>query len=105
LIRALAVPGVRWPREYREMLMQEPLEILSEADFVAEREASVVRQKEVEAADTSRLRRFWRSRLKTKRKRPHRCGQNIISEFRDDDNKCASFIYSDAHSVEEFSLF
>ena len=34
------------------MLIQEPLEILSESDFVAEREASVVRQKEVEAADT-----------------------------------------------------
>ncbi|MDX7421108.1 glutamate--cysteine ligase, partial [Klebsiella pneumoniae] len=30
--------------EYREMLMQEPLEILSEADFVAERDASLVRQ-------------------------------------------------------------
>ena len=38
--------------EYREMLRQEPLEILSEAEFVAEREASLVRQKEVEAADT-----------------------------------------------------
>ncbi len=38
--------------EYREMLMREPLEILSEADFVAERDASVMRQKEVEAADT-----------------------------------------------------
>jgi glutamate--cysteine ligase len=54
--------------EYREMLRQEPLEILSEADFVAEREASVVRQKEVEAADTSRLRRFWRSTPEQKKK-------------------------------------
>ena len=44
--------------EYREMLIQEPLEILSEADFVAEREASVVRQKEVEAADTESFEAF-----------------------------------------------
>ncbi|MBS7036778.1 MAG: glutamate--cysteine ligase, partial [Bifidobacterium sp.] len=44
--------------EYREMLIQEPLEILSESDFVAEREASVVRQKEVEAADTESCEAF-----------------------------------------------
>ena len=44
--------------EYREMLKQEPLEILSEADFVAERDASVVRQKEVEAADTESFEAF-----------------------------------------------
>ncbi|MGX5101180.1 glutamate--cysteine ligase [Enterobacter cloacae] len=44
--------------EYREMLMHEPLAILSEADFVAEREASVVRQKEVEAADTESFETF-----------------------------------------------
>lgn len=37
---------------YRTMLREEPLEILSEADFVAEREASVQRQKKVEAADS-----------------------------------------------------
>ena len=44
--------------EYREMLMQEPLEILREADFEAERDASVVRQKEVEAADTESFEAF-----------------------------------------------
>ncbi|WP_010434384.1 glutamate--cysteine ligase [Enterobacter mori] len=44
--------------EYREMLMQEPLEVLSEADFVAERDASVLRQKEVEAADTESFEAF-----------------------------------------------
>ena len=44
--------------EYREMLMQEPLEVLSEADFAAERDASVVRQKEVEAADTESFEAF-----------------------------------------------
>ena len=44
--------------EYREMLLQEPLEVLSEADFVAERDASVVRQKEVEAADTESFEAF-----------------------------------------------
>ncbi|RYA67334.1 glutamate--cysteine ligase, partial [Enterobacter cloacae complex sp. 2DZ2F16B1] len=37
---------------YRTMLREEPLEILSEADFAAEREASVQRQKKVEAADS-----------------------------------------------------
>ena len=44
--------------EYREMLMHEPLEVLSEADFVAERDASVVRQKEIEAADTESFEAF-----------------------------------------------
>ena len=44
--------------EYREMLMQEPLEILREADFEAERDASVVRQKEVEAADIESFEAF-----------------------------------------------
>lgn len=38
--------------QYRDMLQQEPLEVLSEEDFVAEREASIARQREVEAADT-----------------------------------------------------
>ena len=37
---------------YRTLLREEPLEILSEADFAAEREASVQRQKKVEAADS-----------------------------------------------------
>jgi len=38
--------------KYRTMLREEPLEILREADFVAEREASRVRQREIEAADS-----------------------------------------------------
>jgi glutamate--cysteine ligase len=38
--------------EYRTMLREEPLEILSEADFEAEREASWARQRQIEAADT-----------------------------------------------------
>jgi glutamate--cysteine ligase len=38
--------------QYREMLKSEPLEVISEADFIAEREASQLRQKEIEAADT-----------------------------------------------------
>ena len=33
-------------------IREEPLEILSEADFIAEREASVARQKKVEAEDS-----------------------------------------------------
>lgn len=37
---------------YRTLLREEPLEILSEADFDAEREASVARQREIEAADS-----------------------------------------------------
>jgi glutamate--cysteine ligase len=40
------------------MLQQEPLEVLSEEDFVAEREASVVRQREIEAADTESFEEF-----------------------------------------------
>jgi hypothetical protein len=51
------------------------------------------------------LRRFWRSRPEPKEKGHIAVAKIYISEFRDDDNKCASFIYSDAHSVEEFSLF
>ena len=42
----------------RDMLQQEPLEVLSEEDFVAEREASVVRQSEIEAADTESFEAF-----------------------------------------------
>ena len=38
--------------QYRDMLQQEPLEVLSEEDFVAEREASVQRQREIEASET-----------------------------------------------------
>ncbi|SQB61888.1 glutamate--cysteine ligase [Citrobacter koseri] len=37
---------------YRNLLREEPLEILREEDFIAEREASTRRQLEVEAADT-----------------------------------------------------
>ncbi len=52
----------------------------------------------------SRLRRFWRSRLKQKEKATS-LYKIYISEFRDDDNKCASFIYSDVHSVESSVYF
>jgi glutamate--cysteine ligase len=44
--------------EYRDMLQQEPLEVLSEAEFAAERDASVVRQSEIEAADTESFAAF-----------------------------------------------
>ncbi len=44
--------------EYRDMLRQEPLEVLSEAEFAAERDASVVRQSEIEAADTESFEAF-----------------------------------------------
>lgn len=37
---------------YRTQLREEPLEILSEDDFIAERDASVARQKKVEAEDS-----------------------------------------------------
>lgn len=37
---------------YRTMLREEPLEILREDDFIAEREASVMRQQKVEAEDS-----------------------------------------------------
>lgn len=38
--------------QYRTMLREEPLEILREDDFIAEREASVKRQQKVEAEDS-----------------------------------------------------
>ncbi|MFK3663416.1 glutamate--cysteine ligase [Scandinavium sp. NPDC088450] len=38
--------------QYRTMLREEPLEILHEADFEAEREASIARQRQIEEADT-----------------------------------------------------
>jgi glutamate--cysteine ligase len=44
--------------QYREMLQSEPLEVISEADFDAEREASQMRQKEIEAADTETFAAF-----------------------------------------------
>ena len=37
---------------YRTQLREEPLEILSEEDFIAERDASVARQKKIEAEDS-----------------------------------------------------
>ncbi|MFS9543238.1 glutamate--cysteine ligase, partial [Klebsiella pneumoniae] len=37
---------------YRTQLREEPLEILSEDDFIAERDESVARQKKVEAEDS-----------------------------------------------------
>ncbi len=44
--------GRKLADEYRTMLRDEPLEILSEDDFIAERDASVARQKQVEAEDS-----------------------------------------------------
>ena len=44
--------GRKLADEYRTMLRDEPLEILSEEDFIAERDASVARQKKVEAEDS-----------------------------------------------------
>lgn len=38
--------------QYRDMLREEPLEILSEAEFSAEHDASLTRQHQLEAADT-----------------------------------------------------
>ncbi|HHZ7766085.1 glutamate--cysteine ligase [Escherichia coli] len=44
--------GKAFAEAYRNLLREEPLEILREEDFVAEREASERRQQEMEAADT-----------------------------------------------------
>ncbi|MGU0160701.1 hypothetical protein ACVXHB_12155, partial [Escherichia coli] len=43
--------GKAFAEAYRNLLREEPLEILREEDFVAEREASERRQQEMEAAD------------------------------------------------------
>ena len=87
--------GKAFAEAYRNLLREEPLEILREEDFVAEREASERRQQEMEAADTEPF-AVWLENTPDRRKRPLVSGQNFISEFRDDDNKCASFIYSDS---------
>ncbi len=44
--------GKAFGEAYRNLLREEPLEILREEDFIAEREASKRRQQEMEAADT-----------------------------------------------------
>ncbi len=48
---------MRLPDRYtaRTQLREEPLEILGEDDFIAERDASVARQKKVEAEDSEPL--------------------------------------------------
>lgn len=51
-MKALAAPGKRFGEAYRNLLREEPLEILQEEEFIAERDASVRRQQEIEAADT-----------------------------------------------------
>ena len=64
---------------YRTQLREEPLEILSEDDFIAERDASVARQK-WKLKTASRLRRCWRGTRSAGKKRPHHCGQTFISD-------------------------
>ncbi|ROP59436.1 glutamate-cysteine ligase [Enterobacter sp. BIGb0383] len=44
--------GKALAEQYRDMLREEPLEILSEAEFSAEHDASLTRQHQLEAADT-----------------------------------------------------
>ncbi|HCL5073923.1 TPA: glutamate--cysteine ligase [Salmonella enterica] len=44
--------GKAFGEAYRNLLREEPLEILQEEEFIAERDASVRRQQEIEAADT-----------------------------------------------------
>ena len=44
--------GKALANQYRDMLREEPLEILSEAEFSAEHDASLTRQHQLEAADT-----------------------------------------------------
>ena len=60
---------------------------------------------EMEAADTEPFAVWLEKHAWQKRKRPLVSGQNFISEFRDDDNKCASFIYSDSPGKKEFRKF
>jgi len=44
--------GISLAAQYRDMLREEPLEIISEADFIKEHDASWDRLREIEAADT-----------------------------------------------------
>ncbi len=56
--RGIGGTGRALAAEYRDMLLKEPLEVLTEAEFAAEREASMVRQAEIEAADTESFAEF-----------------------------------------------
>ena len=44
--------GLQLAEQYRQMLLEEPLEILNEAELDKEREASWQRQRDIEANDT-----------------------------------------------------
>ncbi|PSN08584.1 glutamate--cysteine ligase [Siccibacter turicensis] len=50
--------GLALAEQYRAELREEPLEILKEEDFSREREASIVRQREIEAADSESFEQF-----------------------------------------------
>jgi glutamate--cysteine ligase len=43
--------GVKWADKYRQMLLDEPLEVLSEQELAQESEASRLRQRDLEAND------------------------------------------------------
>ena len=75
--------GKAFAEAYRNLLREEPLEILREEDFVAEREASERRQQEWSPLIPNRLRCGWKN---TPDRKQHVLvsGQNFISEFRDD---------------------
>ena len=53
--------GKAFAEAYRNLLREEPLEILREEDFVAEREASERRQQEMEPLIPNRLRCGWKN--------------------------------------------
>ncbi len=87
--------GKAFGEAYRILLREEPLEILQEEEFIAERDASVRRQQEIERRMIpSRLPRGLRARL-TQRKGHSRVAR-ISSLKTDDDISSASFIYSDS---------
>jgi glutamate--cysteine ligase len=50
--------GLQLAEQYRQMLIEEPLEILTEAELAKEQEASWQRQRNVEASDTLSFEEF-----------------------------------------------
>lgn len=65
--------GKAFGEAYRNLLREEPLEILQEEEFIAERDASVRRQQEIEAADTEPFAAWLakHARLTQKKKATH----------------------------------
>lgn len=105
LDKGIGGTGKALSEEYRSMLREEPLEILREEDFRKECEVSGRARKRLKRRTLRHSRRWSQDTPDRKEKGHSNVAKIFISENRDDDNKCASFIYSDSHQNEKFILF